>query len=72
MSLTVKSPVRPWARTHWAALVITVLCVLLAASLAVLAARLVSGSSTGISTSVVHVPEPVDNGCQLVGPGQPC
>jgi hypothetical protein len=66
-------PARSWARIHRAALAIIVLSVALAASLGLLAARLVSNAAPVAPASVtdVHL-QPTDNGCQLARPGQPC
>lgn len=71
MSVTVKTPARPMFRAHWAALVITVLSVMLVASLSLLAVRLLTGSPPSSSVSVIN-PQPIDNGCQLARPGRPC
>jgi hypothetical protein len=73
MSVTAHVPAQSWARIHRAALVIIVLSLALAASLGVLAARLVTGAvpAAPSSVSTVHL-TPTDNGCQLARPGQPC
>lgn len=69
MSVSVNTPGRSWA--HSTALVITILGVLLVASLSLLAVRMLTGAPADSSVSVVH-PQPVDTGCQVVRPGQPC
>jgi hypothetical protein len=73
MSATVHVPARSWARVHRAALAIILLSLALAASLGVLAARLVSTAVPvpPASVSTVHL-QPTDNGCQVARPGQPC
>jgi hypothetical protein len=73
MSVTV-APTRSWIHTHRAALAIVLLSMALAATLGLLAARLVVPGAVPIApTSVtgVHL-EPTDNGCQVARPGQPC
>jgi hypothetical protein len=73
MSVTVSAPARNWARVHRAALAIVVLSLALAASLGLLAARLVTGAVpvAPASTSGVHL-QVTDDGCQVARPGQPC
>jgi hypothetical protein len=73
MSAILHAPALGWVRAHRAAIVILVLELALAATLGVLAARLVSGPGPAPATSVsnVHL-QPTDNGCQLARPGQPC
>jgi hypothetical protein len=73
MSVTVHAPQLVWARAHRAALVIVVLAMALAATVGLLAARLVSDAAPAPATSVttVHVP-PIQNPCmQLDRPGRP-
>jgi hypothetical protein len=62
-----------WARIHRAALAIIILSMALAASLGLLAVRLVNGAVPAAPASVsdVHL-QPTDNGCQLARPGRPC
>lgn len=73
MSVTAHGPSRDWARVHRAALIIIVLSIALAASLGVLAARLVTGAVPVAPSSVpVGHLTPTDNGCQVTRPGQPC
>lgn len=73
MSTTVHIPTSSWARVHRAALAIILLSLALAASLGLLAARLVSNAVPVAPASVsgVHL-QPTDNGCQTARPGQPC
>jgi hypothetical protein len=72
MSVTV-APARSWIHLHRAALAIVLLSMALAATLGLLAARLVTAAVPVAPASVsgVHL-EPTDNGCQLARPGQPC
>lgn len=73
MSTTANLPAaRGWVHLHRAALVIVVLCMALAATLGLLAARAFTGSTPVPASSVTigHVP-PVDNQCQLQRPGRP-
>jgi hypothetical protein len=73
MSITANVPAaRDWVRLHRAALVILVLCMALAATLGLLAARAFTGSNPVPATSVTtgHVPPPV-NPCLLDRPGRP-
>ena len=73
MSATVHIPSRSWASVHRAALVIIVLSLALAASLGLLAARLVSSAVPVAPASVVGVHlQSTDNGCQFARPGQAC
>jgi hypothetical protein len=73
MSATVHVPARSWARAHRAALAIIILSLALAASLSMLAVRLVSHAVPVSPASVTHVHlNPTDNGCQVARPGQPC
>jgi hypothetical protein len=75
MSVTVHTPQLTWARAHSAALIILVLCVALATTLGLLAARLVSDAAPAPTSSVstVHL-QPTDNGCPMSRPGvgTPC
>jgi hypothetical protein len=73
MSVHVHTPSLGWARVHRAALVIGILCVALAATLALLAARTFTGTTPAPATSVTTVHLPVtDNACQRVDrPGRP-
>jgi len=73
MSVHVHTSSLDWARVHRAALVIGILCVALAATLGLLAARVFTGTSPAPASSVstVHVPV-TDNACQRVDrPGRP-
>ena len=73
MSATVHIPARSWARVHRATLAIIVLSMALAASLGLLAARLVSTAVPVAPASVVGVHlQSTDNGCQITRPGQAC
>ena len=76
MTATAHAPSHGWVRTHVAALTIILLSIALAASVTLLVVRLTTSSSpvpvTTVSDEGGKPLPPVDNGCQIARPGQPC
>jgi hypothetical protein len=72
MSVTAHATPGSWAHLHRAALLVVVLSLALAATIGLLAARVLAGSTPASTSSVstVHL-NPTDNGCQLARPGLP-
>jgi hypothetical protein len=72
MSVTMPAPSHNWIGVHRAAVAIVILSVALAVTLGLLVASLVADSPRAAAGPAVVQLDPVDNGCQLARPGQPC